>query len=230
MKRLVSIMLTAVMLISACIMNVSAVDADAQDVSNIETRVLNEVTQAFRNYTTDTREGQIYDTYCHYADENTIDYVYVLWSISGGADSVNAARYLDYIIKRSNQCYPAMGLYIYDVDAKTIYTFKEAQDSVTAYLRDFLDNHSEEITNGSSNYTVYKCGDMDADGEISILDASLIQGYLAGINDFEVRDLLPNAYSYQGEKGVLYISDFDFDGERTVLDATAIQLKLAKLE
>ncbi len=58
-------------------------------------------------------------------------------------------------------------------------------------------------------------GDVDGDGEISILDATEIQMVLAQLKP-SFKDIS--------------IADFDSDGEVSILDATAIQLELAKLE
>ena len=59
-------------------------------------------------------------------------------------------------------------------------------------------------------------GDADNDNELSILDATLIQQFIA-------RLVQANALEAK-------LADFDRDGEITVLDATAIQLKLAGLQ
>lgn len=59
-------------------------------------------------------------------------------------------------------------------------------------------------------------GDADMDGEMSVLDATCIQMYIAGLLDESKIDLKN--------------SNVDFDEEVSVLDATAIQLKLVGLE
>lgn len=59
-------------------------------------------------------------------------------------------------------------------------------------------------------------GDADSDGELSILDATLVQMYVAGLVDKTEIDLR--------------LSDVDSDGDVSILDATAIQLKLAGIE
>ena len=58
-------------------------------------------------------------------------------------------------------------------------------------------------------------GDVDADGEITILDATYIQRYLAAIDDFDDVQMV--------------VADFDHDGSVTILDATRIQRCLAGL-
>ena len=94
-------------------------------------------------------------------------------------------------------------------------------------------------------------GDINDNSEIDIVDATLIQRYLAGYDDtvesrysfssrfrvsgkFSNKDRVGTSYAVNGQHVKVweydYISDFDRDGERTILDATAIQLKLAGLE
>ena len=58
-------------------------------------------------------------------------------------------------------------------------------------------------------------GDADEDGELTILDASLIQCYLAGISDLN--------------GGQTAAADFDFNGVIDILDASDVQLTLAYL-
>ncbi len=75
-------------------------------------------------------------------------------------------------------------------------------------------------------------GDMDIDGTLSVLDATVIQRCFAGIEEFSQYDLCEsyNHSAVYGTEKLAYYSDFDRDGKRTILDATAIQHKLAGLE
>ncbi len=66
----------------------------------------------------------------------------------------------------------------------------------------------------------YELGDTDLDSQVTVLDATRIQMYVADI-------LKSNNPQFQLVSGV---SDMDDDGEVTVLDATAVQLKIAKIE
>lgn len=59
-------------------------------------------------------------------------------------------------------------------------------------------------------------GDADLDGELSIIDATHIQRYLAQLTTFNDKQLL--------------LSDVDCDGVVSIIDATRIQLSLANLE
>ncbi len=59
-------------------------------------------------------------------------------------------------------------------------------------------------------------GDVDFDGELTILDVTAIQRYLADLDKFS---------DYQKK-----IGDYDADGEVTILDCTKIQRVLAGLD
>ena len=63
-------------------------------------------------------------------------------------------------------------------------------------------------------------GDADLDGEVSVLDATCMQMYVADI-------LQSNTVEFQRIQGV---ADMDGDKQVTVLDATAVQMKIAKIE
>ena len=60
------------------------------------------------------------------------------------------------------------------------------------------------------------CGDTDLSGYISVTDATLVQKYVAGIEDFD--------------KLQLFNSDVDNDGEISVVDATLIQKHIVGLD
>ena len=68
-------------------------------------------------------------------------------------------------------------------------------------------------------------GDMDADGEITILDTTWIQRFLA---DFPYNEC--GGHVTFGAFTQSDMADYDCDGDATILDATAIQRHLAELE
>jgi hypothetical protein len=70
-------------------------------------------------------------------------------------------------------------------------------------------------------------GDVDSDGELSVVDVTYIQRFLAGYRDYIQTYFL---VTLDGGKGHVIVPDFDRDGVTTVLDATAIQKKLAGLD
>ncbi|MDO4748813.1 MAG: dockerin type I domain-containing protein, partial [Eubacteriales bacterium] len=71
-------------------------------------------------------------------------------------------------------------------------------------------------------------GDVDYDGELTIVDATEIQRVMANLSAFKESDIIKA--DILSEDKLVFISDFNRDGERTILDATAIQMKLAKVE
>ncbi len=233
MKKLISIIIILSIMLACCMINVTALEVNpSSQPSDIETQVMSEVEKAFDKLTLEYQQKtgavfddfyfmDIWDYYCHFVDENTIDYVYVNWSTSGGSDAVKGARHFDYCIKSPRIYSPTIGFYIYDVETETVYTFEEAEIYARDYLKDFLDNHREVI---DRYYDVYICGDVDFDDELTVLDATKIQRVLAGLDSFPYYESISN---YEGKS--IYISDTDSDGSRSVMDATAIQLKIAKL-
>ena len=96
-----------------------------------------------------------------------------------------------------------------------------APSSMMAFKSWDKGNVGEKITiNGDTVITaewrkVYRLGDVDGDGDVTILDATYIQRKLAGLPlDIEFNEVT---------------ADADGDGEITILDATAIQRWLAGL-
>lgn len=63
--------------------------------------------------------------------------------------------------------------------------------------------------------TDYQIGDVDMDTEITILDATLIQQYLAYLTEFDAQKV--------------YLSDFDNNGKIDILDVTEMQKFIAHL-
>ena len=89
-------------------------------------------------------------------------------------------------------------------DAKSLDENKAAVDAIMDQLRELLKKDRPIL------------GDVDGDGEVNIIDATLIQRYLADIPlDFEL------------DKKV---ADIDGDGEVSIIDATLIQRWLADLD
>ncbi len=78
---------------------------------------------------------------------------------------------------------------------------------------DFISKQGAKYTITIENPSVL--GDVDGDGKLTIDDATLIQRYLAHLNDFDNEQL--------------ELADFDGDGVVTIIDVTMIQRYLAKL-
>ena len=94
----------------------------------------------------------------------------------------------------------------------TIYELEQAYESGT-----ITDADLETMTKFRQvDFERLLFGDADSDGELSILDATLIQMHIAGLVDKSQINLS--------------LCDMDGDGDVSVMDATAIQLKLAGIE
>lgn len=91
----------------------------------------------------------------------------------------------------------------------TIYGYKNSAAEKYALENDF------EFIELAPPAPDYEFGDIDRDGNLSILDATAIQLYIARLFDFDEEQKL--------------IADFTQEGSVDVMDATGIQLKLAGL-
>ena len=110
------------------------------------------------------------------------------------------------------------GYGIYDVKNDT---FVDAV-SFAAKSYDGFESTFDEIGSGRL------LGDVDNDGDISIIDATLIQRCEAKIRDYpEDDEIVPDDGLWM--YSVKYYSDFDRDGERSVVDATKLQRYLIGL-
>ncbi len=136
----------------------------------------------------------------------TVDSVddFVVWYSKGDTfdytDSFLSIEELGYFYRNHTDYYSKIPGYLKDIGSYTI--------SYCVYT------HGSNPTYGTLTIDIIDClkGDADGDGEISVLDASLIQLYLVG-----KKDLSGNA---------LIAADFDEDEDISVLDASAIQLWL----
>ena len=96
--------------------------------------------------------------------------------------------------------------------------FVDANGPSAKNYADFTMVFNETVTAGRL------IGDVDNDGDISVIDATIIQRCLAGIRDYPEDDgfylygLSPNT-----DQIIHYYSDFDCNGEREIIDATLIQ-------
>lgn len=81
-------------------------------------------------------------------------------------------------------------------------------------------------------FNEYGCGkligDVDGDGSISILDATVIQRCLASLRDYPASDVIQPFGDVEG--ALKYYSDYNRNGERDIIDATCIQRRLADLD
>ncbi len=110
--------------------------------------------------------------------------------------------------------------HIYITDEQKFYSLEEAWSKNIC--------SKEEIFTQYLMPENYACmiGDANNDGQLSVLDATVIQQAEAKISILD--DWIVASHIYGDE--IAFSTDFNRDGERTILDATAIQMKLAKVE
>ena len=240
MKKLLSVLLIIVMLISVLIVPSYAVESVAE----------NKYYDAFVNDINCPYEPWEYkEIYEHYSDETSEepDWVMIyamceddMWSKSYGVVAGNRI-----IITNSFDTYSLSRVYVYVTTLdELLYVDNTQIDEVIKKCPEFLEVLEEQNIG-------QLIGDINDDSEIDIVDVTLIQRYLAGYDDiiesrysfsskfrnsgkFRYKDEVGTSYTVEEQHIKVwkydYISDFDRDGERTVMDATAIQRYIAGLE
>ena len=221
MKKLVSILIIAVMLLSVTVVPAFAYENLSPGDYLYEDKFL-ECIEGYMNF-----EDECYgyeEIYYHHIDENDpqsdIDWVYV-----NGFSNVNlpwmAKRVVaDRVFYKNSGSVPFdFGCAIFDVSKDAFVDITDETIGAFNGLAEML----EELKIGTP------IGDADCDDELSILDATHIQLVAAKIFEYDPSDDI-SYYHNLGERELSYISDADLDGERSIMDATAIQLKLAGLD
>lgn len=99
---------------------------------------------------------------------------------------------------------------IYDVmEDKFIDAGSAAAENYVGFLKVF-----DKIDDGSL------IGDLDRDGKLTIIDATIIQRCETGIRDYPDDDVFSLTFEWGKAR---YYSDFDRDGKRSILDVTRLQ-------
>lgn len=167
----------------------------------------------------------------------------IVWNnaVDGGQDSTKPVYFCaaqtgnipcEYYEPGENEHYPEGTesfdnmIYVIDPDLVTISDFSQMQtcggewyyyygDGCYGYTKD---GTTDDCLRGDHDHSVnYLLGDVDGDGDVSILDATEIQLVLAQLKE------------WNNDTAVL-AADYDGDGDVSVLDATEIQLVLAGLK
>lgn len=235
MKRMISILITIVLLFSVCMISANAQEA-TPDESQKEYLYHDRLIEWLGNkYIELDDDFPDYDElYFHYTDETKENFDWVLIRVVSGWDLCWYGKSGCNIGSRAlysyNGIYFPADLAIYDVKNDTFRKITEYREF------DGVKEAVEELELGVA------LGDMDFDGMITIVDATHIQKILAHVEvrpRYSEEDDIIECGHYtvndpeRGPIGVTeycYISDYDQDGKRTVLDATHIQKHLAGLE
>lgn len=156
-------------------------------------------------------ESHKYDElYYHYDENGDIDWALIYECSYNAPPWEYHMVFKDRIFMYGDNAPFSFGYGLYDVKEDKFYDIISNKFDYSKY------QDLEEVFNSLN--LGYPVGDANHDGVLSILDATYIQRYIAGLTYL--------ADDQYGEKN--YISDFDGDGERTIFDATAIQMKLAR--
>ena len=230
MKRLLSLILAAVLLISAVPITASA--AKGVTIEQKFNLLLDDL-----NVTEDpTYAGSYYKELAQYPADSP-DWVL----IHGGAVTIgSAAMYHDLRAVLGNKLvyiwadlapFPT-GFGVYDTKSGAFYDITDAWDMGFDGLKEAWYNlpakKSDAVNLWRAGNKVAVIGDADIDGELTILDATRIQRFVAELDDPEFfMDIAPNdqLFGYRIKNDV----DYDRDGELTVMDATKIQRHIAEL-
>lgn len=165
------------------------------------------------------------ELYAHHDKSGALDWVLIRAELNLVAPMPLNTVVADRVISRSYISNPfdcGYGVYIADTNS-----FIGAESDAAEKLDDFIRVFDEVVDEGRL------LGDVDNDGDISIIDATIIQRCDAMMRDYPEGDaiVLPDGEWYfdmigQGPK---YYSDFNRDGARDILDATCIQRHLVGL-
>ncbi len=200
------------------------------------------------DYQLNNEAAEYREIYIHYSDPNNTnpDWALIYCPIMP-APNINfvGVKIGDTLLCTEGVCaYFASGYLIYDVEKKLFISL--SGDTTEQAIKDY----PELIIAAKESPYHLLIGDTDADGSLSILDATKIQRCLVGLDEVtvpsfssgvgfptkefylqSVEGAVPSDYGKDCEKqtGGFYIADFDGDGEVTILDATAIQRHLVGL-
>ena len=209
MKRIVSILLVAIMLLAMSTVTIFAENQFPGECIYED--------RFFEQYVAGTSYEDYYyysELYYHHVDENDpnseIDWVLVrawvnfessyFWTVIG-----NRAVFVH------EQGYPFRTYYaVYDVKQDCFVTLTNSQP-----FEDYED--LEDVINNKLRIGNL-LGDIDSDERLTILDATTLQ---IGLVEKEYFDDASEEF---------LVADFDYDSKVTVMDATAIQMKLAGIE
>ena len=212
MKKLVSILLVVVMLISIISINAYALSPLPADyyVKRYFKQLYSKI---------DTVENLSFTNGCSYLSANfttNIDYVLVEYNSKNAVQDDyfnrfgNNNEYYEYC-ETTNLLFESglsifAGRSYYDCHDDDFYSLEDIATTNPEIIDMIIDKQFTQ--------RVGYIGDVDKDGEISVIDATEIQRHIARLNVLSVEQ----------------IADVDRDGETTIFDATAIQRKLAKIE
>ena len=229
MKKIISIFMIMVMLVSVFVIPVFATEYDTSNFKYLEKTV--------EYYTDDIFGDNYYDlivctydeVYYHYSDDGTDEPDWaLLYCVVGPAPTE-----MKYGSEIGNKVLAIVGcgcvgfsegyaVYVRETDS--IINLRQSK------LEQIIELCPEFVESIEENNIGIAFGDVNENGEIDITDATYIQKHLADKLHYEYK-IARNFYiAIGGGEYHVSIGDFNRDGDTTILDATAIQRKLAKLD
>lgn len=130
-------------------------------------------------------------------------------------------RYGGYIIENSDRRFPSeYGWLAVNIDTEDVIPLEQAlEEGIVGTDKLFKFTKYPNEFQPDIDYKMYKLGDIDNDGELTIKDATVVQRAGIGLTDIVKTDTdLDTVFDYNG------------DGIVSVLDVTCIQKKIVTLE
>lgn len=233
MKKVISTLLAVIIVFSCFTVTAFAEDdfetqtEQSQEHSSTDTKDM--IRELFlEKFSKRYDQVHFFQIYYHYSKETgDLDWVLI------NANSNMCLPWLIYesfgnkVVTEYNEGVPfRIGLCVFDAKSLEFYSLESAYNNKSDF--EGLEGYIEENIGR-------RIGDVDNDGALSIIDATIIQKCLAEIRDFPQDDVVDGNeqgngfYHMYGEK-VDFISDFNRDSKRNIEDATAIQMYLASVE
>ncbi len=180
--------------------------------------------QKYLDYATpNLNEYDFDEVYYHYDESGELSWV-LLNAALGSCQPANCGMDLGNVVVHSHSIFSKFTYQygIYDAKEDKIYDLRDLRKTPDKY--DGLQEKLVELNIATP------IGDSDMDGQVTVLDATYISRYIAGLQRLNYGDYYNVVVYYyeEEEKHSGYVSDFDFDGEVTIMDATAIQKMLVE--
>ena len=221
MKKLISVILALVLILSCLPLTAAAKETSVEQKFKLLLEDM-EITYLFhqpdRFYYEELQKGDgwvliragMYDTY--------MEHVLPLTHMALVGNKLINAHYFSEPFKS--------GYGVYDTHTGAFYDLTDAWGRDFSGLRDAWNAMKSDTKVAYESYAVV-IGDADQDGELTILDATRMQRYLADL-DQNPFGMIKESYFFYGYPIGCTI-DFDRDGSFTIMDATKIQRHLADL-
>lgn len=238
MKRIVAVLLTAILLISCLPLTAMAAKPDTAQTSAAS------VEQKFRLLLEDLElvaenpdYEYFYEELGQYPAKNP-EWILIsgglLRDVPQGGWSYHYAVFGNKLIRGNTESLPfKLGYGVYDVKSGAFYDLIDAWDMNLNRLRDVWDDivpcdYYDPDHNAAEN-AMYTIGDADVDGEVTILDATRIQRCIAELDENPWKDFAATGSEFIRGTDIAGATDYDRDGDTTVMDATRIQRTIAEL-